>query len=91
MLTTSWRPEAPAHPEPQDTIYVESIVVEPKDAQDNGIPEWYGTRLSTILLVRRDGRVLFIERDIWKLDEDANVLKADPQSQRVFRFSIGES
>ena len=29
--------------------------------------EVYATRLSTVLLVRRDGRVLFVERDIWKL------------------------
>lgn len=30
--------------------------------------ESYGTRLSTVILIRKDGSVLFIERDIWKVD-----------------------
>ena len=46
----------------------------------------YGTRLSTVLLVRRDGHVLFIERDIWRLDNEGNVVRGDPRESRVFRF-----
>lgn len=30
--------------------------------------EAYGTRLSTVILIRKDGNILFIERDIWKVD-----------------------
>ncbi|KAK0243841.1 NRDE protein-domain-containing protein [Armillaria nabsnona] len=48
----------------------------------------YGTRLSTVLLVRRDGEVLFVERDIWKLDHDGTVTKAPPESQRLYRFQL---
>lgn len=28
---------------------------------------FYGTRLSTVLLVAKDGRVRFVERDVWTL------------------------
>ncbi len=48
----------------------------------------YGTRLSTVLLVRRDGEVLFVERDIWKLDHDGTVTRAPPESQRLYRFQL---
>ncbi|RDB14538.1 Transport and Golgi organization 2 [Hypsizygus marmoreus] len=47
----------------------------------------YGTRLSTILLIKKNGDALFIERDIWKL-VNGKVVRADPQSQRVFRFQV---
>lgn len=47
----------------------------------------YGTRLSTILLVKKSGEAVFIERDIWQL-VDKKPLRADPQSQRVFRFRV---
>lgn len=47
----------------------------------------YGTRLSTVILVRRDGSVLFIERDVWK-SMDGQVTKTDPPSERVYRFHL---
>jgi uncharacterized protein with NRDE domain len=50
-------------------------------------PTFYGTRLSTVLLVRRDGTVLFIERDIWKL-VDGKAVKPEPPTERRFRFNI---
>ncbi|KAK0221484.1 NRDE protein-domain-containing protein [Armillaria fumosa] len=48
----------------------------------------YGTRLSTVLLVRKNGEVLFVERDIWKLDHDGSVTRAPPSSQRLYRFQL---
>ncbi|KAK0504365.1 NRDE protein-domain-containing protein [Armillaria luteobubalina] len=48
----------------------------------------YGTRLSTVLLVRKNGEALFIERDIWKLDPDGTVTRAPPSSQRLYRFQL---
>lgn len=54
----------------------------------NAPPEFYGTRLSTVLLVRRDGSVLFIERDIWTLDSEGNVMRGEASRDRVFRFRI---
>ncbi len=47
----------------------------------------YGTRLSTVILVKRDGSVLFIERDVWKL-VDGQVTKMDPPSERIYRFQL---
>lgn len=51
-------------------------------------PEYYGTRLSTVLLVRKDGRVVFVERDIWQLDSDGRVARGDPRHDRSFRFQL---
>ncbi|KAF8956526.1 NRDE protein-domain-containing protein [Flammula alnicola] len=51
-------------------------------------PAHYGTRLSTVLLVRKNGDVLFIERDIWESSVDGVPIKADPPTERVFRFKL---
>ena len=48
----------------------------------------YGTRLSTVILIRRDGSATFIERDVWALDEHGRVVKRDSGHDRVFRFAI---
>jgi hypothetical protein len=48
----------------------------------------YGTRLSTVLLVKKSGEALFIERDIWRLVDDEPV-RAEPWSRRIFRFRVG--
>lgn len=57
------------------------------DAPADG-PDYYGTRLSTILLVKRDGSVLFVERDIWKLDKSGSAVRGDPRDDRVFKFEL---
>ncbi len=57
------------------------------DAAADG-PDYYGTRLSTVLLIRKDGRVLFVERDIWQLDSDGNPKLADPRGERIFHFNL---
>ena len=57
------------------------------DASPDG-PDYYGTRLATIILIRRDGQVLFRERDIWQLDSTGNAVRGDPRKDRVFRFRI---
>lgn len=50
-------------------------------------PGYYATRLSTVVLIRRDGQVLFIERDVWKL-VDGKMTTGQPSEDRVFRFSL---
>ncbi|KAH7919008.1 DUF833-domain-containing protein [Leucogyrophana mollusca] len=70
-----------ARSELRNTIQVQPLIV--MDGQD-----LYGTRLSTVVLVRRDGQVLFIERDKWKALEDGQPKLADPSSQRIFRFEL---
>ena len=51
---------------------------------------YYGTRLSTVLLVRRDGSAAFVERDVWTLDAATGApARATPAGRdRVFRFQI---
>ena len=45
--------------------------------------------LSTVVLVKRNGEALFIERDIWGLDRDGvPVRSTDCSKDRVFRFSL---
>ncbi|PFH51209.1 hypothetical protein AMATHDRAFT_191686 [Amanita thiersii Skay4041] len=48
----------------------------------------YGTRLSTVLLIRRDGQVRFVERDIWQL-VDGKIARASPSSERTYQFNLG--
>jgi len=76
----TWRPAEPAR-EAKDTIHIDPS---PVDSHS----DIHATRLSTVILIKRDGQVLFIERDMWQLNEDGNLVKADPSSQRVFRFQL---
>ncbi|KAG9119687.1 hypothetical protein FRC07_005166 [Ceratobasidium sp. 392] len=51
--------------------------------------DYYCTRLTTVILVRRDGQVDFVERDIWQqVEGKPEPVKADTTSQRRFRFQI---
>jgi uncharacterized protein with NRDE domain len=52
------------------------------------VAPYYGTRLSTVLLVRNNGQVLFIERDIWKLGEKGVPVKSDPPTERKHIFNL---
>jgi uncharacterized protein with NRDE domain len=85
----SWRsPEPVLKPSDlQNTILAEPIQIKPKTASD-GDPDLYGTRLSTVLLIRRAGQVLFIERDVYRLDDDREPTIRDPPADRVFRFTL---
>ncbi|KAK0521990.1 hypothetical protein OC834_006458 [Tilletia horrida] len=55
---------------------------------------WYGTRLSTVILIRRsDGHATFVERDVFGLGEDGETVQraADKgkKDERRFRWVIG--
>ncbi|KAG9078051.1 hypothetical protein FRC06_008557 [Ceratobasidium sp. 370] len=51
--------------------------------------DYYCTRLTTVVLVRRDGKVDFVERDVWqKVEGEAEPVKADKTSQRRFCFQV---
>ncbi|EJD50514.1 DUF833-domain-containing protein [Auricularia subglabra TFB-10046 SS5] len=55
---------------------------------------WYGTRLATVILVRRNGSVLFVERDIYRLDqrgEPCNGSLLDGGHDRVYSFDVERS
>lgn len=48
---------------------------------------YYGTRLSTVILIRRDGNATFIERDIWALEQQ----QGGEQQQQQQRASDAEA
>ena len=54
-------------------------------------PVYFGTRLSTVVLIRKDGQVLFIERDIWELGPDKVPFQRNPPTERRFRFTIDKN
>jgi len=54
----------------------------------SGNLSYKGTRLSTILLVRNNGQVLFIERDIWKLGDGGVPVKSEPPGERKYNFQL---
>jgi len=69
-----------------------TILVPPlstSSATDAAPPDLYGTRLAQVLLVRRDGRVTYIERDIWALDGTGAAVRASPENMRSFIFRLG--
>lgn len=84
----SWRPLEPITEPSQfrNTVHVCPFPLSVKGAPTMG-DNRYGTRLSSILLIKKNGEALFIERDIWTL-VDEKVVRADPKSQRVFRFQV---
>jgi len=70
----------------RNTIHVDPFPI--KKEGSSSPPLFYGTQLSTILLIRRDGQVLFIERDLWRQEDGGKLIKGDPSMQRVFRFQL---
>lgn len=77
----------------QNTVQVAPIpiVLEGKSKDSNShtkIPAVYATRLSTVLLIKRNGDVYFVERDIWTRGADGDVIKSEPPTQREFRFTL---
>ena len=53
-----------------------------------GLNGWYGTRLSTIILIRKDGSVVFRERDIWTLNATGEPVRGDDSNDRVLEFKL---
>ncbi|KAF8685737.1 RNA recognition motif [Rhizoctonia solani] len=52
--------------------------------------DYYGTRLTSVILVRRDGRATFVERDVWVQQSDIGepVKCSGSGSQRRFDFDL---
>jgi len=55
----------------------------------DGHLELYGTRMAQVILVRRDGRVTYVERDIWALDDAGAATCASAHNTRSFTFRLG--
>jgi hypothetical protein len=48
--------------------------------------------ISTVILIKRNGEVLFVERDIWGPGpDDIPVRSTDRSTDRVFRFKLAIS
>ena len=87
IASNSWQ----SAPVPQDRSELRNTIeVDPLNVTFGGTSPLgpYGTRLSTVVLVRRNGQVLFIERDIWQLNEAGDPVRADPRSERSFQFVL---
>ena len=80
---SSWQPQGGTISQ-QSTIQVSPIPL----STGSGNLSYKGTRLSTILLVRNNGHVLFIERDIWKLGDGGVPVKSEPPSERKYNFQL---
>ncbi|OBZ68641.1 Transport and Golgi organization 2 [Grifola frondosa] len=75
----------------RNTIQVEPMLIPMIESPDAASSTYYGTRLSTVILIRKNGNVLYIERDIWMLDSTGRVTKGDTNHDRVFHFQIEKS
>lgn len=53
--------------------------------QDGEKRRWYGTRVTTAILVRDDGEVTFVERDIFVQDEQGEAIRG--RDERRFTFT----
>lgn len=72
----------------RNTIQIEPLPIPVSTAPAETEATFYGTRLSTVVLVRRDGAVSFHERDVWMLDERHQVRRGEAKDDRVFRFQL---
>ncbi|KIM81059.1 hypothetical protein PILCRDRAFT_821898 [Piloderma croceum F 1598] len=82
----TWRSPDPIR---QRSEFKETILIDPVSIAPNGGPsQAYGTRLSTVILIKRDGQALFIERDILQTNEDGKLARTDTPSERVYRFQL---
>lgn len=90
LCTKSWKGDSPPRDrsELRNCIQIEPLPISLSKSSDTSAADYYGTRLSTVILVRRDGQTVFVERDIWTRDEKNGVKKADTKSQRHFRFHV---
>ncbi len=73
--------------ERKNTILVHPLIA--TSSTTDAPPDPYGTRLAQVILVRRDGRVTYIERDIWALDDTGAAACASADNMRSFIFRLG--
>ncbi|KAI0667700.1 DUF833-domain-containing protein [Trametes maxima] len=88
LLTWKSEPAPADRSELRNTVLVDPLPIGAGESSDEAPYNYYGTRLSTVILIRRDGTALFIERDVWTLDDEGRIAKGDPGRDRVFRFQI---
>lgn len=68
-------------PSPQDSL----------KKQGTSSSRYYATRLATVILVRRNGVVVFVERDVWFTNDNAERVLGEPgkaKYDRRYTFQI---
>lgn len=67
---------------------VRPVVIPTADVSETvGQERWYGTRISTVILVKDNGEVTFVERDIAVLNEESGrPVDGDRTKERRFTF-----
>ena len=78
---------------PPNSPAPESLVSDKVQGEQHSVPQkFYATRLSSVLLVRRDGESLFIERDVWVTGQGERPVLAEQggeaHHERRFNFRI---
>ncbi|KAH7884127.1 DUF833-domain-containing protein [Phlebopus sp. FC_14] len=63
-----------------------TILVDPFQATVGGGVTYIASRTSTIIIVRKDGKALFIERDLWEITREGIRRARNPD--RVFEFEL---
>ncbi|KAF8215064.1 NRDE protein-domain-containing protein [Mycena galopus ATCC 62051] len=64
-------PTVRAREELRRTVCVRPLEKTTLQAGATGPADWYGTRTASVVLVRRSGEALFVERDVWRLKSEA--------------------
>ena len=77
------------NPPPREREEFKNTILAPPLSMSNAPHDMYGTRLAQVILVRRDGRVTYIERDIWALDGTGAAVRASPENMRSFILRLG--
>lgn len=62
------------------------VIPQAEVSETTGNPRWYGTRISSVILVKDNGQVTFIERDRSVLDSDGHVQPGVQSKERRFQF-----
>ncbi|ODO07557.1 hypothetical protein L198_01136 [Cryptococcus wingfieldii CBS 7118] len=61
------------------------MTIIPSSASSSSQGRWKGTRTATVILVHDNGKVVYVERDIWELGENGDPQKGN--GERRFEFS----
>jgi len=81
-------------PPPRERAELKNVILVPPlkvSSTPDAPPAFYGTRLAQVILVRRNGRVTFVERDVWTLDDQGAPVRASATDVRSFRFHLGSN
>ena len=87
LITLFFSARSP-NPVPRERGELKNTILVPPLRMTDAPSVIYGTRLAQVVLVKRDGHVTYIERDVWTLDETGAAVRAK-DSTRSFIFRLG--